>query len=167
MKQFECPPELENILRRRWVPMSYVVETLKNEGCTQRWQYYLVDRWIKSCGARVYRIRPRQKAWLTLSKKPAPVEGMRAWEEWLSVPAYWRKKHPIGHIEDPHDYVHAMLLGALAYQGDETAAFSFERLRIAAQDALPRLVPRGRGNPLDLYCYGERKAKLLEREKGK
>jgi hypothetical protein len=111
-------------------------------------------------GAKRFEIKPY--AWYTIKAVPPPHdEVMRARAEWRSVSYAWRRKHLIGQLLSPGDQVHAHILGALASQGDEAAMEAFNRLRRAARTGKP-LVRRGRGNALDMFCYGEAGARRLE-----
>jgi hypothetical protein len=115
---------------------------------------------LRHGGATRLEIRPY--VWYTAGAVPPPHnEIMRAKAEWRSVSYAWRRKHLIGQLLSPEDQVHAHILGALASQGDEAALEAFNRLRRVARTGKP-LVRRGRGNALDMFCYGEAGARRLE-----
>ena len=153
----EIPEDIQAALTRRWVSVGALAQEL----CRRR----IVSN--TKAGYRFLRcaISAGRKSWITLSDNPAPTAELRALEEWASVPREWRKNHSIQRISDLRDYIHAALLGALAYQGDEAAIRAFEKLRREAVKPFPvYAATRGRGNPIDVFCYGE-KAKNLEGEK--
>lgn len=110
----------------------------------------------------VKRLEIRPYVWYTIRAVPPPRdEVMRALAEWRSVSYAWRRKHPIGQLLSPADQVHAHILGALASQGDEAAMEAFNRLRRVARTG-EASVRRGRGNALDMFCYGEKRCKEME-----
>ncbi|MBM6983540.1 MAG: hypothetical protein I3J00_06615 [Mesosutterella multiformis] len=161
----EIPEDIQAALTRRWVSVGALAQELCRRRIVSNIKagYRFLRCAVIEAGGQ--RISAGRKSWITLSGNPAPTAELRALEEWASVPREWRKNHSIQRISDLRDYIHAALLGALAYQGDEAAIRAFEKLRREAVKPFPvYAATRGRGNPIDVFCYGE-KAKNLEGEK--
>ena len=159
-KQRLMPEEALDKLRRGWVRYGELKDI-----CMRHWGIgptrvaeHLAPKLLVLHAKRVA-LHPY--VWYTLCETDSPVETelMRARAEWLTIPASWRKNHPIGQIADPRDFAHAMLLGALAYQGDEAAMNAFMRMR---RKSAGYLIVRGRANPLDMFLFGERRCEELE-----
>lgn len=149
-------------LRRRWVSMADLVDLLKHEARYSRYgAYFFLNTWMKERKAR--RLIQSRRSWWTLAVNPAFAVDWCAFKEWSSVPMRWRDKHSIAGITEQDDYNHAMLLGALAYSGDDAAMNSFEALRRRYQqpEYKDEETVRGLGCAMDIYLYGEEGARRM------
>lgn len=150
---------------KRWCSVLELITTYRAlRRCTARAGYLWANNAFDFIGARKQKVGKRW--WFTTASAPVIPVDMCGYEEWLSLPEAWRLGHSIERIEDQSDYNHAMLLGALAFGGDETAMNSFDALR--AKYAPPEEeVVRGRGNTMDLMTLGEKEAKRWENKDGR
>lgn len=160
-KQRRLPEEVLNQLRNGWVRYGEIQSM-----CEKQWKIARVKAVLAplllALHARRFAAHPY--VWYTLcpeAEEPPRRELMSARSEWNSTPLCWRRTHPVTQIADPYDYIHAMLLGALAYQGDEAALVAFEKLR---RKTRAYRVVRGRGNPLDVFIFGEHAKELDDAE---
>lgn len=149
-------------LRRRWVNVSDLTLMLRQEHRYSRpGAYRFLRYWMAANGAR--RTCLVRYVWWTLASNPAYAVDWCAFKEWISVPKRWRDKHSIAGIVEQDDYNHAMLLGALAYSGDDAAMNSFEALRRRYQqpEYKDEETVRGLGCAMDIYLYGEEGARRM------
>ena len=150
---------------KRWCSVFEMAEAYKRiTRCTESPAYKWAKKVIRELSAR--RIRVGYRWWFTTASSPVSPVDLCGYEEWLSIPEDWRLEHSIERISDQDDYNHAMLLGALAYGGDEVAMNSFESLRDMYAPPEEETV-RGRGNVGDLMTLGEKEAKRWENKDGR
>jgi len=150
---------------KRWCSVLELIRAYRAiRRCTARAGYLWAGNAFVQIGARKQKVGKRW--WFTTATAPVIPVDMCGYEEWLSIPEDWRLSHSIEGIEDQTDYNHAMLLGALAFSGDDAALNSFEALR--EKYALPEEeTVRGRGNVIDVLTLGERGAKRWENKDGR